>query len=299
VVADFFGDTTALLKQDFARVAQLLIQWSDVFAIDQLNHVLSDELKVRNSLRSAIVMAFFDLVGKRLAVPLYKLWGFSLRTDILSSFTIGMDTTDVVLQKAKEAKDYPILKVKLGSENDLALLETIRSVSNARLVVDANCGWTLATLTKTMPRLVEFGVELIEQPFHPSMREEYVELKRSSPLPIFADESVSGLKSLFEIAPLFHGINIKLVKCGGLYDALSMIHAARAMDLKIMIGCMIESSISISAASHLAPKADYVDLDGNILIDNDPFVGVRNHAGKLILPDGPGLGVKDVRLALG
>ena len=292
VVAEYFGDTGATVKTDLERTLHFLKNWDDIFAIESLNRLLKHDLKIRNSARSAIIMAFYDLVGKELGVPLHKLWGFTPPSSLISAFTIGIDTPEIVRKKAETAKNFPLIKIKLGSEKDVELLEIIKSVTNARFIVDANCGWTPAKLQSIMNTLKDLGVELIEQPFPPSEEQGYRKLKETSSIPIFADESLGTVSDLKKIEPLFHGINIKLVKCGGLYEALSMIHAARALDLKIMIGCMIESSISISAASHLTPAADFIDLDGNILITNDPFEGTKNTFGKLELSSDPGIGVK-------
>lgn len=292
VVADYFGDTCAAVKADLDRALQFLKDWDDIFAIETLNRTLKNDLKIRNSSRSAIIMAFYDLVGKELGVPLYKLWGFTPPSSLISTFTIGIDSPDIVRKKAEAAKKFPLIKIKLGSEKDIELLEIIKNATNARFIVDANCGWTPAKLQSIMDTLKNLGVELIEQPFPPNEEQGYKKLKETSSIPIFADESLGTVSDLKKIEPLFHGINIKLVKCGGLFEALSMIYTAKALDLKIMIGCMIESSISISAASHLSPVADFIDLDGNILIKNDPFDGVKNNFGKLTLPFSSGLGVK-------
>ncbi len=292
VIADFFGDTVSSVKADLERVIPFLEQWEDPFSIEKLNRVLARDLKIRNSARSAIIMAIYDLVGKKTGLPLFKLWGLSIEKDYLSSYTIGIDTPDIIRKKAEAAAQYPLLKIKLGSEKDLELLEIIKSVTNARLIVDANCGWTLTKLKDIMSTLVDLGVELIEQPFPPAAEDDYRKLKQTSKIPIFADESLKDQRDLKLIESLFHGINIKLVKCGGLYDALIMAHTAQALNLKVMIGCMIESSVAITAASHLAPLADYLDLDGNILITNDPYIGVKNISGKLKLPTDPGIGVK-------
>ena len=184
-----------------------------------------------------------------------------------------------------------MFKVKMGSKDDQRVLETVRSVTDRPVRVDANEGWTLEDALSRLDWLQKMGVELVEQPLPAEQLEESAELRRQSPLPLFADESVHRAADIPRLAEAFDGINIKLMKCGGLGEALRMIHVARAHGMKIMLGCMVESSMAITAAAHLAPLVDYVDLDGNLLVDNDPFIGATIEDGRLVLPDGPGLGV--------
>ncbi len=242
---------------------------------------------------AAIDMALRDLAGKRLGVPVYEMMGIDPGTMPVTSFTIGMDTPEVIEQKVREAEAYEVLKVKMGSPDDHLVLETVRGLTDRTVRVDANEGWSLGNALARLEWLKSLGVELVEQPLPADKLDEMRELKRQSPLPLIADESVGRAEDIPQLAESFDGINIKLMKCGGLGEALRMIHVARAHGLKIMLGCMVESSMAITAAAHLAPLVDYVDLDGNLLITNDPFIGASVRDGKLVLPSEPGLGVRD------
>jgi L-alanine-DL-glutamate epimerase-like enolase superfamily enzyme len=242
--------------------------------------------------QAAVDMALRDLAGKRLGVPLYELMGIDPASMPVTSFTIGMDTPEIVEQKVHEAKDYAVLKVKLGSENDRHVLETVRRLTDRPIRVDANEGWTLADALGRLEWLQEMGVEFVEQPLPADQLDEMRELKRQSPLPLMADESVGRAEDIPRLADAFDGINIKLMKCGGLGEALRMIHVARAHGMKVMLGCMVESSMAITAAAHIAPLVDYADLDGNLLIINDPYIGAAVEDGRLVLPSEPGLGVR-------
>ncbi len=242
---------------------------------------------------AAIDMALRDLAGKRMGVPLYRLMGIDPATMPVTSFTIGMDTPEIVEQKVREAQGYKVLKVKMGSPDDRRLLEAVRKVTDCPIRVDANEGWTLEDALARLEWLQDLGVEFVEQPLPAGQLAEMRELKKRSPLPLMADESVGRAEDIPRLAEAFDGINIKLMKCGGLGEALRMIHVARAHGLKIMLGCMVETSMAITAAAHIAPLVDYVDLDGNLLITNDPFVGAEVKEGRLVLPSEPGLGVRD------
>jgi len=197
----------------------------------------------------------------------------------------------------READAYKVLKIKMGSDDDREIIEAVRSVTDKPLRVDANEGWSLDQALARLEWLEKMGVELVEQPLPENKLQESVELKRLSPLPIFADESVHRAEDIPKLAAAFDGINIKLMKCGGMGEALRMISVARAHGMQIMLGCMVESSLAISAAAQLSPLVDFADLDGNLLVSNDPFVGVTVQAGRLVLPDRPGLGVLASRLA--
>ncbi len=242
---------------------------------------------------AAVDMALRDLAGKRLGVPLHELMGIDPSSMPPTSFTIGMDTPEIVRQKVHEASGFDVLKVKMGSEDDRRVLEAVRSVTDCPVRVDANEGWTLQDALGRLEWLEEQGVELVEQPLPANQLDEMKELKRQSPLPLFADESVARSEDIPRLAEAFDGINIKLMKCGGIGEAVRMIHVARAHGMKIMLGCMVESSLAITAAAHIAPLVDYADLDGNLLVTNDPFQGARVEAGKLVLPAEPGLGVQN------
>lgn len=240
---------------------------------------------------AAVDMALRDLAGKRLGAPLYELLGLDPGATPPTSFTIGMDTPEVVAAKVREAGDFEVLKVKMGSDDDRAVLEAVRDVTDRPLWVDANEGWTLEGARSRLDWLKTLGVELVEQPLPASQLDEARELRRLSPLPIFADESLHTAADVPRLAGAFDGVNVKLMKCGGIGEALRIISTARAHGLRVMLGCMVETSLAITAAAHISPLVDYADLDGNLLIVDDPFVGARVVGGRLVLPDGPGLGV--------
>lgn len=245
----------------------------------------------QDAAEAALDMALYDLAGQRCGVPIYEMLGLDPRATPLTSFTIGLDAPEVVAAKVREAADYEVLKVKLGSEDDRAVLEAVRDTTDRPLRVDANEGWTFEGAEQRLAWLAMMGVELVEQPLPADQLEETRALRRLSPLPFFADESVHRAEDIPQLVGAFDGINIKLMKCGGLGEALRMIHVARAHGLKVMLGCMIESSIAITAAAQLSPLVDFADLDGNLLVTDDPYVGVTVEGGRLVLPERPGLGV--------
>ena len=194
-------------------------------------------------------------------------------------------------EKVLQAEAYPILKVKLGTPRDIEIFQTLRNVTDKPIYVDANTAWTPKEAVKKIRQLAQYGVALIEQPTKPDDIAGIKYVREHSELPIIADESVKRASDIPALVNAVDGINIKLVKCGGILEAIRMIHTARAHGLLVMIGCMIESSLGITAAAHLTPLVDYADLDGNLLISNDPYIGVTLENGKLILPDHPGIGV--------
>ena len=242
--------------------------------------------------RAALDIALHDLVAKKMGVPLYRLFGLNPAFSPATSLTIGIGPLDEVQAKAAAAP-FPILKLKLGPdvEHSLAMVRVARAVTRARLVVDANCAWTEAQALRAIPALAELGVEWVEQPLAEEDVEGLRRLHRTSPLPLFADEPIRTAPDIVRLAGCVDGVNIKLMKAGGLREALRMITVARAHGLQVMLGCMIETSLGITAAAHLAPLVDWADLDGNLTVTNDPFTGVRVDHGRLLLPDGPGLGV--------
>jgi L-alanine-DL-glutamate epimerase-like enolase superfamily enzyme len=244
------------------------------------------------SAKCAIDLALHDWVGKKLNIPLYQLWGLNPANSPLSSFTIAIDTKEVVEQKVHEAEEFPILKVKVGSDNDEEMITTIRKLTDKVLYVDANEGWKDRNLAlKRVQWLKDQNVGFIEQPMPAAQLDDIQWLREKSEIPLIADESVLRLREIPRLADAFDGINIKLMKCTGLREAMRMINTARALNMKVMMGCMIETAVGISAGAHIAPLLDYADLDGNVLISNDPFDGVRNTKGKLTLTNKPGLGV--------
>jgi L-Ala-D/L-Glu epimerase len=247
------------------------------------------------SAKCAVDIALHDWVGKKLNVPLHQLWGLNSGKNPKSSFTIAIDTKEVIEQKVKEAEELPILKVKLGTENDKEIIETIRKITDKKLYVDANEGWKDKHLAlERIKWLKEQNVEFVEQPMPASQLDDLKWLRAKSDLPLIADESVHRSEDIPKLVEAFDGINIKLMKCTGLREAMRMIHTAKALNMKVMMGCMIETAVGISAAAQLAPLLDYADLDGNVLISNDPFDGVRNVRGELKLLNRPGIGAKKI-----
>jgi L-alanine-DL-glutamate epimerase-like enolase superfamily enzyme len=247
---------------------------------------------------AGVDVALHDLWGKHLGQPLYRLWGLNPARCPLSSFTISMaDTEDEYRALVRTAQEYPLLKLKLGSgsvETDLRYVEIACAELKGQFCVDANGGWSAADALTLIPRLAEQGALFIEQPVAKADWDGWRTLRARLPAgmpPLIADESVQGLDSVMPLAGLADGINIKLAKCGGLWAARQMITLARAAGMQVMIGCMVESAVAVTAAAHLAPLADYADLDANLLIRNDPFQGVQMVKGQLTLPDSPGLGV--------
>lgn len=233
--------------------------------------------------RCAVDTAAWDLYAKRMRRPLLDLFGLHLAAAPPSDYTIGIDTPEMMRRKAAEYADWPALKVKVGGPRDLEGLRAIREVTAARFRVDANGGWTLQTARRLLPELWSLNVELIEQPLPPRRRDDQRTLFEESPLPLFADESCVGEHDVAGCVGLFHGVNIKLVKCGGLTPARRMMAEARRRGLKLMIGCMTESSVGCAAAASLAPLVDYVDLDGPLLIAKDVGRPLQYRRGRISL----------------
>ncbi|GHO54193.1 dipeptide epimerase [Ktedonobacter robiniae] len=264
----------------------------DPFVIDDIMSRLDKVIGRNPAAKAAVNMALYDLVGKQLGWPLYKLLGLDPARTPYTSFTIGIDTPTEMAKKALLAKDYPILKIKVGTKQDLEIIKAIREVSSAVIRVDANAGWTPKEAIKNINAIAPYNIEFVEQPVPAHDLAGLKLIRDNVPLPIIADESAVALTDIPRLSECVDGINLKLMKSNGITQILKMIHVARAHDLKIMLGCMIESSLAITAAAHLTPLVDYADLDGNLLVDDDPYTGVTVEQGKLVLPEGPGLGVK-------
>ncbi len=243
--------------------------------------------------KAALDMAILDWVAKRLNVPLWKLLGLSGAKEATTTYSIGIDTVEVMQQKVRDAADFGVYKIKVGTPDDRKIIEGIRAVTDKPLRTDANEGWkTKEEALEMIDWMAGQGVELVEQPLPAAQLEDYAWLKERVKIPIFGDESLIQPSDLPRIAPYFHGVNVKIMKCGGVQEAVRLAAMARTLGLKLMIGCMIETSLAISAGAAIAQLFDYADLDGNLLISNDPFRGVRTVKDRLILNDRPGLGVE-------
>ena len=261
----------------------------------EMEDILSsvDSIEEKNpAAKASIDIALYDLVGKLLNKPWYAIWGFDKDKTPYTDFTMGIDTPEVVKQKVKDAEAFKILKVKLGRDDDKETIEAIRSITDKPLRVDVNQGWKDKHFALDMINwLNERNVELIEQPMPKEQVDDIAWLTEHSPLPVIGDESVQRLPDVIKAHGVFSGINIKLMKCTGMREAYKMILLARSLGMKIMIGCMTETSCGISAASQLSTMVDWADLDGNLLIKNDPFKGTKVIDGKLTLTDAPGIGL--------
>jgi L-alanine-DL-glutamate epimerase-like enolase superfamily enzyme len=242
--------------------------------------------------KAAIDIALHDWAAKRMGVPLWKMWGLDRNDAPLTTFSIGIDTAEVIRRKVREAAAYPVLKIKVGLANDEEVMEAVRSETKKPLRVDANEGWkSVDEAVRKIKWLEKQGVEFIEQPLPATMLTEIGEVRKRVDMPIIADECCLHPEDIPRIAPYFDGVNIKVDKAGGLHQAMRMIEMARALKLKVMVGCMVSSSLAITAAAQLSPLIDYADLDGNLLIKNDPYDGVKVVSGKLVLPVRAGVGV--------
>ena len=285
----YYGEDAASVLRALEETPALL--GGDPFELEATLDRLSSRLPGDLSARAGVDIALHDLAAQRLGVPLYRWLGLDPGKTPVTSFTIGIDEPEAIRRKVRAAAGYPALKVKLGSVNDLEIMRTIRGETDARIRIDANAGWTVDQAVEMVDRLSDFDVELVEQPLPPGSPEDWRRVREAAAMPIFADESVLVSPDVPAMAGLVDGVNVKLMKSGGIREALRLIHTARAHGMGVMIGCMIETSVAITAAAHLSPLADYADLDGNLLITNDPFSGAAVRQGRLVLPEGPGIGV--------
>ncbi len=243
--------------------------------------------------QAAIDIALMDWVGKKHGIPLYEHYGLDRADAPITTFSIGIDNPETTRQKVEEAEAFPVLKIKVGLDTDEATLAAVRAVTKKPLRVDANEGWkNKEEAVRKINWLESQGVEFIEQPLPADMIEETRWVRSRVHIPIIADEACVSLAAIPKLAEAYDGVNVKLDKCGGMQQAYAMIKTAKALGMKTMLGCMISSSVSVTAAAHLSPLVDYADLDGNLLIANDPYVGVKVVKGKLVLPEGPGLGLR-------
>ena len=275
------------------KVQDTIGQFSDPFQMEDILAYIDGLSESDAAAKAAVDIALHDLVGKLLRAPWYKIWGLDKDKAPSTTFTIGIDTPDVVREKTREcAGRFNILKVKLGGGNDKEMIETIRSVTSLPIAVDANQGWTDRRHALDMIHwLKEQGVVMVEQPMPKERMDDIAWITQQSPLPVFADEAVQRLKDVPALKGAYTGINIKLMKCTGMREAWKMLNLARALDMMVMVGCMTETSCACSAAAQLSPAVDFADLDGNLLIANDRFRGMEVVKGKITLTDLPGIGV--------
>jgi L-alanine-DL-glutamate epimerase-like enolase superfamily enzyme len=267
-------------------------KYEDPFDLENILHDIDAIAPGNTAAKASVDIALHDLAGKLMGQPWYHIWGYDRKKTPCTSFTIGIDTLDVVKQKTKEAGEFKVLKVKLGRETDKEMIEAIRSVTNTPITSDVNQGWKDRNQALEMIHwLKERGVVMVEQPMPKERIDDLAWLTERSPLPIIGDEGVQRLADVKKAVGVYHGINIKLMKCTGMREAQKMVTLARSLGLKVMLGCMTETSCAISAASHLSPMADWADLDGALLIKNDVFDGTKVIEGKVTLMDRPGIGV--------
>ncbi|MEN6385486.1 MAG: dipeptide epimerase [Phycisphaerales bacterium] len=286
-----YGENPELTKQNIL-LSEKILEKFDWHNYNDIKTALDEQIKDQSCAKAAIDMAIMDWVGKSLKMPLYRLWNLNPEKTPVTSFSIGIDTPDILQKKIANAEKYPVLKIKVGKDNEKEIIETVRKFTDKPLRIDANEAWiSKEDALEKILWMQERNIEFIEQPMPADMIDETAWLRERVNIPIVADESVKQTSDISKIAPAFDGINIKLMKSGGLLEAANMIDTAQRLGLKIMLGCMIESSLAISAAAHLSPRADWADLDGNLLISNDPFQGVKVHNGKLILNEENGIGI--------
>ncbi len=266
-------------------------KYPDPFLLDDILADVDAIAPGNPAAKAALDIALHDWLGKKMGYPWYRIWGLTASKTPVTTFTIGIDTKEVVRQKVKEADEFKVLKVKLGRENDKEMIETIREVTDKPLRVDVNQGWKDREFAlKMIEWLAAKGIEFVEQPMPKEQVDDIAWLRARSPLPLVGDESVQRLADVRKAYGVFDGVNIKLMKCTGMREAYEMITLARGLGMKVMLGCMTETSCAISAAAQLSPLADWADLDGAVLIKNDLFKGASIVDGKVTLTDLPGIG---------
>jgi L-alanine-DL-glutamate epimerase-like enolase superfamily enzyme len=287
-----YGQSQASVLEAFTRFA-----WTDEPSQDLdivgLGEAFGAQFPGERAAAAALDMALWDWAGKRMRRPVHRMLGIDPTIHVASSWSISIDSPEATAQRVRECEGWPTLKLKLGGgDADYQAVTTLRAATDRPFRVDANEAWSLAEARSKIAWLAQQGCELVEQPLPAGQLAAMRELHASSPLPLVADEDAPDRTALDELQGAFDGVNVKLMKCGGIREAVEIIHAARQRSLSIMIGCMIESSIAISAAAQLAPLATWLDLDGAALLREDPYEGARVEAGRVQLRDWPGLGVR-------
>lgn len=291
----YLGETQASVIEFLKKVD--LSSFNDPTQLEEILYYVDNIAENNTAAKAALDIALHDLVGKIIGAPWYKIWGLNKKNVPDTTFTIGIDSDEVVRNKTKEVvSDFNILKIKVGGEHDKRMIETIRSVTNLPMAVDANQGWKDKHEALDMIFwLKEKGIIMVEQPLSKYDLDNNAWLTERSPLPIFADESLQRLHDLERMKGVFSGINIKLMKCTGMREAWKMRNLAQSLGMKVMIGCMTETSCAISAAAHLSSGMDFADLDGALLINNDCFKGARLEDGKIIVTDKAGIGIELIK----
>lgn len=285
----YYGENTETVKNFVGKASEIL--GDDPFQIESIGEKLDRVAALNYSAKAAIDVALHDLVGKKLDIPIHKYFGITPRRDLATSFTISISDPDTMKGQTENSPGYHVYKVKVGVPGDIEMVAAVRDATKARIRVDANEGWTVKEAIARVRELEKLDVEFIEQPLHRDDLDGFKLLRSKIDLPIIADEGIFRAADIPRYAGLVDGINIKLSKSGGLREAFKMIAVARAHRMKVMIGCMVETSVGITAAAQIASLVDYADLDGNLLISDDPYSGVVIDNGYIRLPDGPGLGV--------
>jgi L-alanine-DL-glutamate epimerase-like enolase superfamily enzyme len=287
----YYGESVATV---IAALGQFkpIVERADPMELESIEAHLNRVLRGNASAKSAVSSALHDLLGKRLGLPVFRIWGLDAAAAPQSSFTIAIAENHELEQRVAEARAYPILKIKLGTDRDMEIVRIVRNAApDKRLRVDANAAWTAKHAVKMSEFLADQGVEILEQPVPANDIKGLRFVRKRSKLPVFADESCLVATDIPKLAGAVDGINIKLAKCGSLREAVRMVHAARALDMQVMAGCMIESSLGISAIAQISPLLDFADFDGAALLSSDPFRGTSITGGSIRLSDGPGLGV--------
>lgn len=286
-----YGETAATVEAALAELVPVL--GDDPYALSAIERRWASTLWDHYAAKTALSVALHDLVARRHGLPLYRWFGLELGETPPTSFTIGIDEPEAMRRKVAEAADYPILKIKMGFEGDVEALRTIREATDKPIRIDANEGWSRSEALARIPALEELGVELLEQPVAAADRDGLARVAAATSIPVVADESCRTTADLAGLLGVVDVVNVKVAKTGSLAEAFRLMTAARALHLGVFMGCMVESSAGIAAAAHLAPLADWVDLDGHLLLRDDPFEGLRLVEGRVLPdPDAPGLGVR-------
>ncbi len=286
----YLGESHESVRKFLSKVD--LSCFNDPFLMEDILDYVDQIAPGNYAAKASVDIALHDLVGKLMEQPWYRIWGFNPEDTPDTSYTIGIDKPDLVKEKTREAAPYNILKVKMGGGNDREMINSVRSVTDKPLCVDVNQGWKDRNEALEMIHwLKDQGIVFVEQPMPKTSVEDIAWLTQNSPLPIIADEALQTVDDIKNVFGVYSGVNIKLMKCGGMRAARQMALAAKGLGMKVMFGCMTETSCAVTAAAQLSPMADWADLDGNLLITNDVFDGLIIEDGRLVLPERPGIGV--------